>query len=307
MNVLILGGYGVFGGRLARLLVEDGHTVTVAGRNGQKARGFATEIGANPLQLDSTDADALAAALNTTEVVIDAAGPFQGYDDDPYRVPRAAIAKGRHYLDLSDDAGFTSGISTLHGDAEAKGVTVLSGLSSVPAFSAAAARSGSNGLTEIALIESAILPGNRAPRGMSVMRAILSQAGNPLPLWRGGQWRDTHAWTKSKHIHLSVPPSWEKYPGGSGGLGPPASRRLKGGANLAPITRPAAFIGAPDLTLFPQHFNARSVLFRAGLELRLMHHGLAAFALIRRFRLLPRLDRFATPLHRVASWLEGGG
>jgi NADP oxidoreductase coenzyme F420-dependent len=40
MKVLILGGYGVFGGRLARLLLQDGIEVVVAGRDEQKAAAF---------------------------------------------------------------------------------------------------------------------------------------------------------------------------------------------------------------------------------------------------------------------------
>lgn len=36
MKVLILGGYGEFPGRLARLLLRDGHEVLVAGRSAQK-------------------------------------------------------------------------------------------------------------------------------------------------------------------------------------------------------------------------------------------------------------------------------
>lgn len=33
MKVVILGGYGVFGSRLANLLVRDGHQVWLAGRS----------------------------------------------------------------------------------------------------------------------------------------------------------------------------------------------------------------------------------------------------------------------------------
>ncbi|MFV0409911.1 MAG: NAD-dependent epimerase/dehydratase family protein [Paracoccus sp. (in: a-proteobacteria)] len=33
MKVLVIGGYGVFGSRLARLLLRDGHRVTIAGRD----------------------------------------------------------------------------------------------------------------------------------------------------------------------------------------------------------------------------------------------------------------------------------
>ena len=118
MNVLILGGYGVFGGRLAGLLAKDGHTVKIAGRSFDKARTFASRIGASPLELDGSDSNALSGALDGMDVVIDASGPFQTYREDPYSIARAAMASGCHYLDLSDDAAFTAGIAAL--DAEAK-------------------------------------------------------------------------------------------------------------------------------------------------------------------------------------------
>ena len=48
-KVLILGGYGVFGGRLARLLLQDGIEVIVAGRDAGKAAAFTKQYGGNPL------------------------------------------------------------------------------------------------------------------------------------------------------------------------------------------------------------------------------------------------------------------
>jgi hypothetical protein len=45
MRVLILGGYGVFGGRLARLLAEDARlTLLIAGRSRERAEAFCTGL-----------------------------------------------------------------------------------------------------------------------------------------------------------------------------------------------------------------------------------------------------------------------
>ena len=43
-------------------------------------------------------------------------------------------------------------------------------------------------------IDSAILPGNRSPRGLSVMASILSQAGRPYPLYQAGEWITATGW-----------------------------------------------------------------------------------------------------------------
>ena len=254
MKVLILGGYGVFGERLARLLVRDGHEVTVAGRDAVKAQRLADELGCAALRMDRRiDLHLLAGH----QVVVDAAGPFHAFGDDPYRLPRAAIAAGLHYLDLADNAGFCAGIAALDAEARAAGVCVLSGLSSVPVLSSAAVRALSGDQVP-QVIDTAILPGNRSPRGISVMTSILSQIGQPMQVWRGGRWTRTTGWSEPRRYRL---------PGG--------------------LVRQGWQIDVPDQALFPAHFGARSVQFRAGLELAVMRYGLAAFAALRRWFRVP--------------------
>ncbi len=266
MKVLILGGYGVFGGRLARLLLEDGIEVIVAGRDAGKAAAFTAQYGGTPLGI-GIGADLSPIAEAAPALVVDAAGPFQAYGSDPYRLAWFCIGNKIAYLDFSDDAAFTAGIAALDQAARAAGCFVLSGVSSVPAISAAAVRSLSEGLSGIEAIETALVPGNRAPRGRSVIRSILAQAGEPLAVWRGGAWRHYRGWAEAKRVAFG--------PG---------------------LTRWASLIGAPDLTLFPQAFGARSVVFRAGLELGIMQWGLALLARLRAARLLPRLTLFASPI-----------
>ncbi|WP_274961781.1 saccharopine dehydrogenase NADP-binding domain-containing protein [Thioclava electrotropha] len=107
LKILALGGYGVFGARLAKLLVADGHEVCVACRNLEKARSCAEGLSCRAIRMDrGGNLDALVGH----EVVVDAAGPFHAYGDDPYRLARAAIAADVHYLDLSDNAAYRPSI-----------------------------------------------------------------------------------------------------------------------------------------------------------------------------------------------------
>jgi hypothetical protein len=249
MKVLVIGGYGVFGERLARLLIRDGHQVTIAGRDLAKAQDLAAKLGCSAQHMDR---EGDPAGLIGHEVMVDAAGPFHTDGDDPWRLARAAIAAGVHYLDLSDNAAFCSGLAALDRDARAAGLCVISGLSTVPALSSAAVRALSGDLSP-RVIDIAVLPGNRSPRGLSVMTTILSQAGRPMPVWRGGEWTGATGWSD------------------------PARYRLPGG-----LARQGWLVAVPDLRLFPAHFGAETVLFRAGLELAVMRYGLAAFAALRR-------------------------
>lgn len=276
-TVLIVGGYGVFGGKLAQALVQDGRfDVVVAGRSLAKAAAFCTEHGGRALVVD-TGSDQLAKIIaeQSPFIVVDAAGPFQGYAEAPYRVAEVAIACGAHYLDLSDDTEFTAGISTMDAAARDAGVVVLSGVSSVPAMSSAAVEDLAKDMVDIHLIDSVILPGNRAPRGMSVMRAILAQVGRPMRLWRGNGFAVVRGWSEGRKEQLQID-----------GIAPVYSRR-------------SSLIGAPDLALFPSHYKARSVEFRAGLDLWIMHWGLAAVGFLVRMRLL----RSAAPLAGILKWL----
>ena len=54
MRVAVVGGYGVFGERLCRLLARDGHEVIVCGRDSDKAAALAAEIGGQSQQFDLT-------------------------------------------------------------------------------------------------------------------------------------------------------------------------------------------------------------------------------------------------------------
>ena len=284
-RIVIFGGYGVFGGLLARALARWPDTeVIVAGRSLDKAQAFCAQHGGSPLALDREAPD-LGVRLGqlAPAVVVDAAGPFQVYGNDAFALARAAIACGAHYIDLSDDAAFTASIAEMDGEARARGVAVISGASSVPGLSSAAVAEISKGFNKILSIESTILPGNRAPRGLSVVRAILAQAGQPLEIRQGGRPVAVHGWADPRRETLGVA----------------GTQAIRG--------RWTSFIGAPDLLLFPDHFEARSVAFRAGLELPVLHLGLWALSFLVRWRLLQSLEPLARPLRGIATLLEPFG
>lgn len=263
-TIVIVGGSGVFGSRLAAGLVQDGFgDVVIAARNLTRAQKMASSLGARAIALDTGGPD-LVACLKEIDpwLVIDAAGPFQSYGS--YSLAEAAIAVGAHVFDLSDDGSFTAGITDLDAKAKDAGVTVRSGVSSVPALSGAAVRALSADLSDIAVIESMVLPGNRAPRGVSVMKAILAQAGQPMINGELG-------WIGTRKAHV-------------GGL-----------------IRLASPIGAPDLQLMGPAFGARDVRFFAGLELWVMHRGLEALAWLVKAGVLSEVTFLARPLRWIAG------
>jgi hypothetical protein len=252
VKVLIVGGTGVFGSRLARLLVRDGHAVTITGRKETALTTLASEIGCHWLIFERGTSFAPLFA-DCPDVVVDAAGPFHAYQGDVFGLPRACAVHQTSYLDLSDDASFTARITDLDKDFRKAGCFALSGASSVPALSSSAVAFLAKEMESIDLIETTIMPGNRAPRGRSVIESILAQVGQPMRSWRGGMWREGRCWSNPKRYEL-FPGDW----------------------------RIARTIRVPDLELFPVFFSAASVTFRAAMELRLLNASISFMALLSR-------------------------
>jgi hypothetical protein len=100
---------------------------------------------------------------------------------------------------LADARAYVAGIGGLHTAACAAGVAVISGASSVPALSSAAADRLAVGFSAVHRIDIGISPGNRTDRGLSTVQAILSYCGQPIPGnlsrpafgWSGG-WRHVY-------------------------------------------------------------------------------------------------------------------
>jgi len=190
MKILIIGGYGVFGGRLVTLLADIAHLeLIICGRTLSKAESFCREMSGEAtfraLQVDRNDIDKVL-LFEQPHVVVDASGPFQAYGDDCYRVIKSCIGAGVHYLDFADAADFVYGVSKFNEAAKDAGVFVLSGVSSFPVLTAAVLRDMASTM-DIVTVQGGIAPSVYAGVGVNVMRAVLSYAGEPVTLQRNGQ------------------------------------------------------------------------------------------------------------------------
>ena len=250
--VLVVGGAGAFGSRLVDGLIRtSGFEVVIAGRDLARAEACATALGsrARAMRLDTRAVTPEALRASGAFAAVDAAGPFQGAQ---YRFARAAIAAGMHYVDLADARDFVAGFGALDPEARAAGLVALTGASSTPALSHAVLDRLTRGWRRIDTVEIAISPGNRnAPRGLSVMQAILSYAGRPVRVFADGVWTAQAGW--GRPLRRDMP-----------GLG----------------KRWLSLCETPDLDLVPARFAPRdTAIFRAGLELSVMHLGLYAASL----------------------------
>jgi hypothetical protein len=208
-RVLIVGGYGVFGGRIVALLEDEPRlTLIVAGRSVRRAEDFvrarraAAKLEAARFDRDGDVAAQLAALA--PNVVVDASGPFQAYGAGRYRLVEACIAARAHYLDLADGAGFVAGIGALDEQARAASVFCLAGVSSFPVLTAAVVRRLAHGMQRVESIRAGIAPSPFAGVGENVIRAIASYAGQRVELRRSGA--ASHGFAFTEHQRFTIAP-----------------------------------------------------------------------------------------------------
>ena len=281
-NVLILGGYGNFGARIARSLARERRfRLIIAGRNPDKARDFCEElrrlgptVDVDAQRLDQMDARLdHGIAASGASLVIHTSGPYQGQD---YRVARACISAGVNYIDLADGRDFVAGIRTLDAAARDRNVLVVSGASTLPALSSAVVDTLKSKFSRLDVIEMSIAPGQRAERGLATLQAVLTYCGKPFRAWEGGQWREVYGWQGMRTF---------RYPG----LGWRALLRCD----------------VPDLALFPDHYRpTRTVRFDAALELFVAQLGFWCLSWLSRAGVIKSPERLAPAFFQIGQVMD---
>jgi saccharopine dehydrogenase-like NADP-dependent oxidoreductase len=277
-TILVLGGYGFFGERISESLASEASVrLLVAGRDAGKAAALVARLklpAERAVVVDAND-PGLAARLRElgVDTLIHTAGPFQA---QKYTVAMAAIEAGCHYIDLADGREFVAGIESLDGAARERGVTVVSGASSVPALSSAVIDRFLPQFKRLDSIEFGISSGGWVP-GLATVRGVFSYGGKPFKEWRNGAWRATYGWLDLRR-HLFPPPLGARW---------------------------VSSCDIPDLTLFPQRYpTVRTVTFHAGFASTVGHLVVCCLAGLVRARLLRSLTPFAVPLSCISHWIE---
>ncbi|MFL0356237.1 saccharopine dehydrogenase family protein [Erythrobacter sp. GH1-10] len=272
LRVLIIGASGVFGSRLAeRAGLEPGIELTLAARNLGKLRRVAEGLPGD-VRCMALDRDTLTAHdLAGFDLLVDAAGPF---DAENMRVVESAIAARVPYVDLADGRDFVRDFPRFVEVAKGAEIALTTGASSIPALSHAVIDELTAGWQAIDDIAIGIFPGNRAPRGLSVVESILSYVGKPVRVFREGRWQQAKGWGMTHRVAI-----------------PHIGRRW------------ASVCDTPEQDLLVERYEPRrSAEFFAGLELSVLHLGLAAMALPVRWGWVQSLRPLSKPMLAIAQW-----
>ena len=271
-KILILGGYGVFGRKIAELLsLSPNAQLFIAGRDMGAATRFCEAIKATPLQLDiHSNLEDVLKQLNPF-LVINCCGPFQGQD---YSTAMTCIKNKSHYIDLADSREYVAHFKTaLDSLAKAHQVTAITGASTVPAISSSVIDHFlAHTFSEIHSLDYGVSPGNQTDRGVATVAAILSYVGKPFKTLLNGEERVIYGW---QDLHRTDYPQLGK--------------------------RWMANCDIPDLTLFPDTYpHLKTLRFFAGLELSLLHVGLWLLSWFSRFKIVSNYASHAALFRRIS-------
>ncbi|RYE86912.1 MAG: saccharopine dehydrogenase, partial [Hyphomicrobiales bacterium] len=283
-HILIVGASGTFGSRLARMLAQrQAFRLSLGGRDEAKVRALQAELHEiDPqgeyafVRIDRDQAGPDLLREIGCWLVVDCAGPFQGSGT---ALIEAAIAARCNYIDLADSRAFVADIKGFDGPARAANVAVLTGASSTPALTHAVLETITAGWRQVDTIDVAILPGNRTPKGRSVIHSILSWVGQKVRVFHEGQWQEARGWSGTRLARVE-------------GLKP----------------RRAALADVPDLDLLVSRFRPRiRARIDAGMELWILHWLIAMSGLCVRLRLVKSAQAFVGIGTWIAQTLERFG
>jgi saccharopine dehydrogenase-like NADP-dependent oxidoreductase len=282
-KILVLGGYGNFGRLISNSLAQiPDIELVIAGRNKERATSLIESLekqGAkcklSTLVLDIFSETFAKALFDINpSIVIHTSGPFQGQD---YRIPRACIGAGCHYIDLADDRRFVCDFHTLNSQAENTGSIAISGASTVPGLSSVVIDNYLDEFEQIEEINFSITPGSNVEIGEATLRGILSYTGYPFEGWEDGSSIELYGWGKI--------------------------RRHDFGSNLG--VRWLANVDIPDLELFPHRYpGVKTVRFQAGHELFIVHLAMALMGILTRLHLINRWDKHSHSMYLIGQKLK---
>src|SRR5262249_44153336 len=140
------------------------------------------------------------------------------------------------YIDLADGRQFVAGIRQLDGLARSRGLSVVSGASSVPALSAAVVDHFLHAFEHLESIRIGISSGGRVP-GPATVRGVFGCAGRQIQQLTHGAWEKPYGWSDLRRHRFPLP----------------VGRRWLANCDV------------PDLELLPQRYpSLKTVSFQAG-------------------------------------------
>jgi saccharopine dehydrogenase-like NADP-dependent oxidoreductase len=202
-EVLIAGGYGVVGRRIAAELAPD-YEVIVAGRHLQQAEETAAAIGhrTRGRALDVTDDASITAALAGVAAVVSCV------DQPQRRLLHAAIRRGLRYTDITPhlvELGRGAAYEALEAAAHASGARILLGTGIVPGISNVVVRALADLLGGVDGVETSLLLSANDATGPAAFDYFLQELTMPFEVHVEGADRPARPFSEPRVVQFPEP------------------------------------------------------------------------------------------------------
>src|SRR5215204_3010568 len=271
-DILIIGGYGTVGRRVAADLAPDySGRVVVAGRSAEKAAQLAAELGhgVRGRRVDVGD-------LGSVEAALDSVGLVMSCIDQPEpHLLRAAIARGLAYTDIAPHLMTRRPTEAMKAEATRTGARIVLGSGLAPGISSLLARLGADRVGTVESVKVGVLLSVGDAYGPASRSYLLEEIALPYAVCIDGREVPTRPF--GGYARIDFPP--------------PLGRRT---AYLFPFS---------DQVFFPQTLGARTALSRLALEPPWLATLLSVLIRLRVTAMLRRAGA-EERLQRATAWLQ---
>ena len=188
-RLILFGATGYTGRKTAAAMVARGLRPTLAGRDPERLRRLAAELGELPTaQADVTEPQSLRALLSQGDVLVSTVGPFLRWGQPALD---AALAAGAHYIDSTGEPAFVRRVAEqCHGPAQRAHICMLSafGYDYVPGHTVGSAVLRHAGAAATQLdIGYYSAPGKSFRSSQGTQASLAGAIFDPGIFWRGGR------------------------------------------------------------------------------------------------------------------------
>jgi saccharopine dehydrogenase-like NADP-dependent oxidoreductase len=201
-DLLVVGGYGVVGRRIAaRLAPIFPGRVIIAGRDERKALALCRELG-NGTRARRTDVDE---PVSVTSVLDGVGTVVSCVAQRELHLLRSAIARGMAYTGIAPRLAFWQGAEQLAADARRTGARIVLGAGLSPGISNMMARKLAKRLGRVDRIETAILLSLGDEYGPDSLHHVLEAVTEPLSVMEDGVRHEAVPFSQARRIEFSEP------------------------------------------------------------------------------------------------------
>ena len=201
-DILLAGGYGVVGRRIAaRLAPLFPGRLVIAGRNESRAAAACHELGhgTRSLKLDVEDPASTAAALNGICTVVACVAQRHSH------LLRQSIGRGLRYTDISPRLAFWRGADEMGAEAQRTGARILLGAGLSPGISNMMAARLADAVGNVERIETAILLSIGDEYGPDSMQHVFESVSQPFSLLEDSQPRTARPFSEPERVDFPEP------------------------------------------------------------------------------------------------------